>query len=73
VKGVHAHRQFQILTVDGKKGNFLSAIFHMEDSEVFGEEMEDIILFEKSLNEATPVATEPEPHPHSVGELYCVP
>jgi len=42
------------------------------DSEVFSDEMKDIILSENSLNVATPVASEPEPHTHYVEELYCV-
>jgi len=42
------------------------------DSEVFRDEMSDITLSENSLNVGTPVATKPEPHAHSVEELYCV-
>jgi len=72
VSGVHAHRQSQILTVNGKMGNFLGATFHVADSKVFSDEMKDIILSENKPNVATPVATEPETHTHSVEELYCV-
>jgi len=55
-------------------GNFLSATSHVAASELFLDEMKDIILSENSLNVATPVATEPEQHtdPHFVDELCCV-
>jgi len=72
VSGVHTHRQ--ILTIDGKMGNFLSATSHVAHSEVFPGEMNDIILSENSLNGATPVAIEPELRTdiHVVDELYRV-
>jgi len=74
VSRVHTHRQFSILTVDGKKRECsLIATFNVADSEVFSEELKDIILSENSLNVATPGATEPEPHTHSVaGMCLCM-
>jgi len=65
VSGTHAHRQFQILLVDGKMGNFPSATFHVADSGVFSDEMKDIILSENSLKMAPPVVTEPDTHTHT--------
>jgi len=72
VSGVHTHRPFSNLTVYGKMENFLSAIFHVADSEVFSAKIKDIVLSENSLNVATPAATEPETHTLSVEKLYCV-
>jgi len=53
-------------------GNFLRASSRVANSGIFPDEMKYINLSENSLNVATPVASEPGPHTHSLLKICIV-